>query len=127
MSLLTLEDVEQLVKELDAGFHPTWRKTAANMLREKLKRGDFAAPSERILVEKWLERESAQDALKFANSPEGLARRNTEATERAANAAVRSAKSAAIAIFISIAALAVAAWPHINTLAVAAWPHINKF
>ena len=52
MALLTLEDVEQLVNELDAGFHPTWRKTAAIMLRDKLTRGDFASPSERKLVEK---------------------------------------------------------------------------
>lgn len=114
MDLLTLEDVEQLVIELDAGFHPTWRKTAAIMLRDKLKRGDFVAQSERKLVEKWLERESAQDALKSANSPEGLARRNTEATEKAASAAIRSARSAAIAVFISIAALAVAAWPYMK-------------
>lgn len=81
-----------------------------------MSRGDFADPVEQRLVQKWLDHEEARRAAEAENTPEGLARRNTEATERAAVAAEKSARYAAIAIGISIAALAVAAWPYMRAL-----------
>jgi hypothetical protein len=114
MSLRTLVDIDNLADTIDNGVRSMGRRIAENSLRQNLSRGDFVDPIEQRLVQQWLDREEAKRNVEAANTPDGLARRNTEATERAASAAERSARSAMIAIGISIVALAVAAWPYMQ-------------
>ena len=84
MTLRTVADVEEFAASIDSGQLVEGVRLAESVFRTNINRGDFEDPSELRVVRQWIDRQVAHRAALAANTPEGLARRNTEATERAA-------------------------------------------